>query len=362
MGGRVFLNECRRISKDEYEEEADRVIRDLMAGGWEVRLIPSYRNKQEFGDIDLLASGEGDIIEAVREMRGYRDHHQNGDCLSFLKKDVQVDIITVPRDEMEITLSYFSWNDLGNLMGRIARRMGFRYGHRGLFSEVKDRSGNVVEKVRLSRHPEAIFSFLGCDFQRWTKGFDEIHDVFGFISSSAFFSKDCFRLLNLNHGTRMRNKKRAGYAAFLNWLEEGPLREFDFNSVAEGEWRSRAGEFFGNGWIKTEGAILRRLKEEAIRREKFNGKVVGEITGLSGVELGIAIRSFRVKLGDLFLTWVDACSSEEIREVYESGIKGLPLSAKRTGLVAAGNAVRILSKKDLILPLTPGASSKNKDD
>lgn len=362
MGGRVFLSECRRISKDEYEELTEGVIQDLLAGGWEARLIPSYRNKQDFGDIDLLVSGEGDIIEEVRKMRGYRAHRQNGDCLSFLKKDVQVDIITVPRDEMKMTLSYFSWNDLGNLMGRIARRMGFRYGHRGLFSEVKDRFGNVAEKVRLSRDPESIFSFLGCDFQRWTRGFDEIHDVFGFVSSSDFFAKDCFRLCNLNHGTRMRNKKRAGYATFLIWLEGETLKEFDFNSVADGEWRRRARDFFGNDWLKTEGAILRRLEEEAIRREKFNGKVVGEITGLSGVELGIAIRTFRVKLGDLFPAWVDACNAEEIREVYEAEIKGRAISAKRMGLVAAGNAVKILSGKDLIRPKTTRATSKNKDD
>jgi hypothetical protein len=347
MGGRVFPDQTRRISRAEYEMCANSVVSDLSSAGFRASLVPSYRLKENFGDVDILVAGPASPLPVVTTMRDYRKHSKNGECLSFLKGDVQVDLISVPSDEMSLALAYFGWNDLGNLMGRIARCMGFRYGHRGLFAEVPDTFGNIAGKVNLSRDPEKIFNFLGYDFRTWEGGFDRLEDVFIFAASSQFFSKDCFFLHNLNHGTRVRNRKRKVYASFLQWVEPLDLSEFDYQSTSKDTWLDRAVEFFGPDWNQERDLLLSAFAKKIHLREKFNGKIVKTVTGLSGLELGSCMRSFRRNMGSCLDAWVEACPEKEI----ESTFMKLEGSAEERGRAAALRALKFLRQKTpLALP------------
>ena len=40
----------------------------------------------------------------------------------------QIDFIKVGEENWETSKNYFSYNDLGNLMGRLAQRLGVKYG------------------------------------------------------------------------------------------------------------------------------------------------------------------------------------------------------------------------------------------
>lgn len=348
MGGGVFPKKSRRIERAEYEKRSSELSGILKKKGWEAVVIPSYRNKQDFGDIDILVRGDGILLDEVLQFSGYEDHRRNGDCLSFLEEGVQVDLISVADGEMDTTLAYFSWNDLGNLMGRIARTMGFRYGHRGLFGGVRDKHGNVLDNACLSRDPKTIFAFLGYNYDRWIEGFDDLVDIFQFACSSDFFSKDCFLVRNLNHQSRVRNRKRKVYSAFLEWIAEKPMPEFDFSLVPLGFWRTRALAFFGDGWVSDESRSLAAATKAEVRRGKFNGTVVAEGTGLSGVELGEVISAFRTRLGSMFETWVDTSEPSDVKRVFQEAIAERADRGRTLGEVAADKAIRDLARRGIL--------------
>lgn len=351
MGGGVFPSDSRRVEKAEYESSAAEVIEALTNGGWDARLVPSYRCKENFGDIDILVTGEGKLTEDVQGVKGYRRHVRNGDCLSFLKEDIQVDLISVPKEEMDMSLAYFSWNDLGNLMGRVARQMGFRYGHRGLFQEVRGQGGQSLGKVRLSWDPEKIFATLGYDFQVWREGFDRIEDIFQFACSGQFFAKSCFLLHNLNHSTRVRNRKRKVYGEFLKWIEGRDLAEFDYTRVTPEEWQTRGKNFCGDRWLAEAESLRAQDVQRCQRRDKFNGQVVASLTGLHGSELGACMSAFRKRMGDRLDSWIDSVGSGESLGCF-LGLKG---GGEVVGEKAAERILRPLAQKSMIPP--PSAKS-----
>jgi hypothetical protein len=320
VGGKAFLERGRRVGGEEYRDLSHRVIEFLSSVGCRADLIPSYKKKRDHGDIDILVTGGagqmGELGRNISLMEGYSRHLINGECLSFLCRGVQVDLIVVPEADWEMGMTYFSWNDLGNLMGRVARKTGFRYGHRGLFLEAKDHMGNIVKKLTISRDPAKIFSFLGYDISRWRRGFDELSDIFEFVASSTFFSKECFLLGKLDHGTRTRNKKRKVYLEFLRWLEQIEDSGFDFQQTSTEWWRGRAAVFFEKDWIGEEARLREEAELRSQRKDRFNGRVIRQWTGLEGEELGLFIKNFKEAFGDSYEQWVGSLEREHIVEVF----------------------------------------------
>lgn len=146
MGGNALKTvTTRRVDAAEYHKIKDEVVGMLrgMFPGHGIEAIPAYRKKADFGDLDVLVeyfpnpdSPEADIRHRFRgELRKHFKAEEivsNGPVYSFAWRDFQVDLILAPTDEFEMSLNYFAWNDLGNLIGRVAHKMGLKYGHDGL--------------------------------------------------------------------------------------------------------------------------------------------------------------------------------------------------------------------------------------
>lgn len=259
----------------------------------------SYSDKESFGDGDVLLESNwlpADWKEKIKEVFQPTDTVSNGGVFSFDYQKMQIDIITSPKEDFAINLTYLSYNDLGNLMGRVAHKMGFKYGHDGLTKVMRDGSEKVGE-VPLSKNAKEIFHFLGYDYNRFCMGFQKLEHIFEFAASSPYFSRTIYQLENRNNVSRVRDAKRPTYTAFLKWLEEkswldkyhwSPYVGDNVSTERDAErtyWNETAFKFFPH--FKTEydyrwSQHLLNLRAKL----KWNGEIVSNLTGLKGKELG----------------------------------------------------------------------------
>jgi hypothetical protein len=223
---------------------------------------------------------------------------------------IQVDIIMVSPDLLDMGLSYFAWSDLGNLMGRTSRRMGFRYGHKGLSLQLPQ-----GKRIPVSSEPRAIFSFLGYDFQRWQSGFDSLGEMFKFVATGEFFNPDSYLWHNLNHSTRVRNRKRKSYAMFLDWVGKWGGPKFDFSDTDDAQWEKRADCHFGTHWREARRSFFEEETRAKRRRRIFNGGLVAETTGLRGEALGRFMRAVREMSGGGLDLILDTAPPERVLQI-----------------------------------------------
>ncbi|MBB4861643.1 hypothetical protein HNP46_000454 [Pseudomonas nitritireducens] len=330
MGGNALAEfGARRVSKDEASKQYEIVSRVIgsLAGAeppYRHEMVRAYRAKKDFGDLDVLVDRKlfatyptEEILSAFEAAVGQKlPYHKNGPCLSIgLPLDegyLQVDLISSPAHEFDFTRGYFAWNDLGNLMGRIAHKMGLVLGHDALRLPIRDKT-HLFKEVVITRDFNQAIELLGYDPKRYNEGFDTLQDIYEFATSTPKFDPQIYALENRNHTARVRDKKRPVYTAFLTWLDEhkGQVPEFQWNEdklvylpevfakfpAAEKEYKAAYEEYHRNKAMAS----------------KFNGNVVAEVTGYQGKELGEFIQHFRKRNADLFER-LESLTDEDIRE------------------------------------------------
>lgn len=241
MGGHALKNTTtRRYAKEEYEDIKNHVMDKLASHplfeGRRMQAIEAYRAKDSFGDLDLLVESDGlphTVWFAIQELFRPNDFVRNGTVTSFDVKEFQVDLLLTPAAIYDMSAAYFAYNDLGNLLGRVAYKMGLRYGHQGLgFHVYSEHSSNtLLDSVTLTANPQEAMAFLGYDVERWKKGFTTIEDIFEFTTSSPYFHADFYDLDKRTYKARVRDAKRPTYTKFLEWLS---LHDYSMASVDEG--------------------------------------------------------------------------------------------------------------------------------
>jgi hypothetical protein len=268
--------------------------------------IISYHTKPSFGDLDIIYTEflEGCILPTPEEFKaalGAVDMVRNGPVTSFAVPCgfglFQVDLIRVHFEEFDSAFSYFAYNDLGNLLGRIFHRAGFKLGHSGMSYVIRDEqnSSHVAKEVIVTRSWKEALEFAGYDYERWVNGFDTLEDVFRYVVSVPTANRTIFRLDETNHQARVRDRKRKTYQLFLNWVNDPsngiPDNETIPKTVLRSQWMTKAFERFPKFKEEYETAQSQIQKVRAAR-SKFNGDLVRQITGLEGKELGAFIADF----------------------------------------------------------------------
>ena len=305
MGGNALKQvETRRLTKDEYFVMEVKVVGRLRHDfpNHRVEAVRAYRQKESFGDMDVIFESTGlttNMSDYVKRVFNSKQVVKNGDVTSFECDGFQVDLIFTPTEEFETSVNYFAWNDLGNLMGRVAHKMGFKYGHDGLKMVFRDGDYQFAEVV-VTRDVKQMAKFLGYDYDRLCDGFDTLQEMFEFAASTPFFNKDIYALENRNHTSRTRDRKRKSYREFLEWIEAAPnLPAYPWADMKEKggpkykeEFVKRAREFFvefGPVYDKTMADFETWKQVKAT----FNGDLVREWTGLDGKELGNFMKHLR---------------------------------------------------------------------
>lgn len=304
MGGNALKNtETRRYQRDEYLALEAEVLARLRADfpGRRIEAIRAYREKDSFGDMDILLENDNihqdlynfrDLSRYVIERFCSKQAVQNGGVVSFEYKEFQIDLIGTSSNNFETSVNYFAWNDLGNLMGRIAHKLGFKYGHEGLSMTFRDGDYQYAE-INLSKDPKAIVEFLGYDYERFAKGFDTVQEIFDFTVSTEFFNRDIYALENRNHTSRTRDRKRKTYNQFLTWIETAPgLNAYPWASVKEQGGREYKQQFIARAYQFFPAFKAQHEKVKAgfelwrDSKRNYNGDLVREWTGLENQELG----------------------------------------------------------------------------
>lgn len=332
MGGNALSQTSVRLSKIEYSTVLMRVLGvlyDVLPEAVKCAPVQSYGNKDSFGDMDIIIeTHEGydphtlamhlDAVECVR----------NGDVTSigipYGSGLFQIDLIKVKN--FEFAYVYFSRNDMGNLMGKIAHKMGFKYGHEGLKYVIRDPEDDtyVLSEVVVTDDPEKAMTFIGYDYHKYQeRPFMELEDIFEFVADNQFFNKDIYLFDNLNNTSRVRDRKRKTYCAFLEWCR---TRDFPNHYDWGGDDKSMKELIKENHFIAAlihfpefrahYDSEMGRLKIRKESKTKFNGAIVSELTGLEGKALGQWIAAFKKSwiYEDHFHHWVVTVPQEEINK------------------------------------------------
>lgn len=333
MGGNALSKPSVRVDWHGFIEIASRIEQDIPSI-YQVRRVRSHSNKDDFGDGDFLIRKDAlkhryvSLDEFKHNLsRQFKivEFARNGDILSCglpIDEGVfQIDLIFMPDEHYWSAYNYFAYDPAGNLSGKLAHSIGVRYGHEGLFINIREsdiggeqtENSHVMEKVILSKDINVINDFLGLWHEKWVKGFDDWGQIFDWIVESEFFDHRLFDLENLRHHDRVRDKKRKSYQAFLKYIKSiDPLESY---KMSRAEQLDFAAGNFPHLRVKLEENKLKfRVKNEI--RAKFNGDLVAEWLGLEkGPELGAVLAAYKSDAGfnsyDMFFK-----SPQEIKDDF----------------------------------------------
>ena len=308
MGGNALKAvKTTRLPASEYHPLAEEVCAALASRfGCRAAAIPAFRSKADFGDLDVMVEKESASREQLEEFAltiGLaRQIVVNGSVLSYDHRQTvddevgfQVDLIRTPAPEFDIGLAYFSYNDLGNLIGRVAHKMGFSYGHRGLLYPIREGT-HLIGTVEMSSDVAQCLEFLGYSPDRFHQGFEDREEIYAYVQSSPYFNPAIYLLENRNHTSRTRDRKRPTYMGFLEHLRSLPPRDYFQFPKDKAEWLPKAFAAFP-GMEAQVAHVYERYAQSRRVKEALDGQMVAARTGLSGKALGAFMGRVRTELG-----------------------------------------------------------------
>ena len=260
-----------RLDKDTYNK-ASKLLVNLMNQYLDkpFEIIKAYETKDSFGDLDLLSvnntddfekkllmneNGKNVFIHGVVSDGGIKSYAisfkiDNPTNPSVLLKDnwtkpFQLDFIHKSAEDFDFARQYFSFNDLGNFIGRIASGAGFKFGFDGLYKKIYfNEDGDVVDvkslksqrerqelangkpesnkkiEILITKDFEKAIEFLGFDYPRYTQGFKTLEDIFQYVQESKYFHLENFLLDNRKADVRHRDLKRPNYNLMVDYFRQ----------------------------------------------------------------------------------------------------------------------------------------------
>jgi len=327
MGGLALkhVKGIRRYERQEFfslvEELLPRVARILNT---ETHLVKSYHKKESFGDMDILVLNTGNlgnVREKIQAEFSPQDMHFNGNVYSFDYQDLQIDLILTPLSNWETSQIFFAYNDLGNLMGKIFHKFSLKYGYDGVKYIYRLDNEKKLGDITITKNMPRAFEFLGLSYEKFEQGFDTVEDIFDYVIGSPYFQKEAFYFENLNAINKKRNKRRANYKLFIEYVNRtGPYmgrpplpdKDFKFEKDKTEYWRC-IDTFFPESNFLAEMSRLQQLEtRKLLIHSKFNGHLIMKrYPRLSGKELGNIITLYKNRHAD-FEEFILTHDSEEI--------------------------------------------------
>lgn len=297
MGGNALKNtETVRVDSDTYFTLWNDINHHLRQLDVHYELIPAYASKQSFGDMDILYKSEDgrDIIQEIVDILHPHEVVRNGDVTSMDYMKLQIDFIKVHPDEFSFALRYFSFNDLGNLIGRIAHKMGLKFGHTGLLYPYRVGDKVLAEIVVTRDYFEALNI---CGYPSVKTQFRDLVDIFEFVTSSKYFNPDIYLLDNRNAKARQRDSKRESYMKFLQYCESNKdtLPRYEFSDKAS--YLPALRERFPLMDRDITIASLRETIHNSVKT-RYNGNLVRDIIREDGESLGTFMAFVKNTLSD----------------------------------------------------------------
>lgn len=288
MGGNAFNAkgfESKRMTKDEYERVEKEICDILSLLDIEYLTIPYVREKETFGDIDIVVVKKCDknikniLCENIDKFNLTSEFLiRNGDVISILYEEkYQIDLICTKEKDKNYHRNYLAYNDLGNLIGRTIKQFGYKHGHNGLFYVYRE-GNHYKEDILLTNDYFKALDILGLSIDKYNSGFDTFTDMFDYVTSSKYFDKTRFSLENLNNRNRVRDRKRKVYNDFIKYIENKP---FDY------EQAKSPFEMFD--WLESKCLEIKEKRDKInALKSKINGNVIMRVLNneIEGKNLG----------------------------------------------------------------------------
>ena len=280
----------------------------------ELHVTQAIRSKEDFGDMDVIVKGSSKRVEVENFLTSSNyPFVKNGDVTSFLYKSFQIDLIFTNEDHYEYSCNYFDWNDLGNLVGRISKQLGFKHGHDGLYYVLRN-DDRIIKEFLLSTSYLDIIHILGLDKLKFKQGFDSYEDLFEFVLSSPYFNPEIFKLENLNNINRVRDRKRKNYNLFLKYIEDKTYNKSDgFQRELTYEEKEK---FVFKHFPKIYPEVVElKFKTELENqiKERINGRIIMQLVpSAKGERVGEYIKAIKERRPDLYSKEVLEMTEEEI--------------------------------------------------
>lgn len=321
MGGNALQVPSVRLSAADYHTLENRIVQQLRQAFPHRRIesVLAYAEKADFGDMDLLIEGGADYNPLfIAQTLQANEVVRNGDVTSIgiaLEAGVfQLDLIETPSASFDFASRYFGFNDMGNLLGRIAHKCGAKFGHLGLLYPLRDPENDfhLLAELTITTDFGLALRLFGYDDARYedlrrNAGFRTLQDIFQFVVSSPYVNRDIYLLENRNHKARIRDAKRPTYTAFLAWLDEqavDSLPAYPWAPSGSEERIAQQQAFLEQAFAICPDFQARYQQAVAIQARKnkfkqcFNGALVSAITGLSGKTLGRVMSDVRMAFSD----------------------------------------------------------------
>lgn len=295
MGGNALKYthglESVRMDLPTYEKMRDNVSKFLDELKVDYRHIKFYHNKTDFGDLDVIVSRANNSVDNIRNhlrmaglpMTSQLTTPSHTSVVNTLINSHQVDFIFVEPEQLESATTYYSYNDIWNLLGKVIKTHEYKLGWQGLMYTYRHKK-HYKEDIVLTTNLYVALEILGLDVERYKLGFDDYQDMFDYVISSPAFDPSKFELENLNHRNRVRDRKRKTYNMFLSYID-GKEYPKPKSLIAPTE--------------KFPFLVDRiNIREERFRRvdaakEIINGGVIVELTGLFGVDVKRILEAIR---------------------------------------------------------------------
>jgi len=179
--------------------------------------VKCWHNKPTHGDIDFIGFAKSDRkgkqlpawAEEIMEQANSEGFHWNKPVLSFEYKGVQIDFAVKYTDrDAKNYLNFCQYSPTGNIVGRMLKQTGVKWGVDGLTFPVRDPAddNNMLGSVDLTDNVEDILSLAGLDPKKWVAGFDQETEIYEYACNSPLFNKEIFQFENLNHVNRKRDR------------------------------------------------------------------------------------------------------------------------------------------------------------
>jgi hypothetical protein len=328
MGGKLFNRG--RIDRDLYLTiEADmRAYLERKIGAENYRIPRYYTSKPDFGDLDILihlADGT-DWLKLRQEITSDLEIHEfkaAGSVFSTLYRDFQVDYFTAPTRYFESTYNYLSFNDLGNLLGKICRKFNLKYGECGLAYVYRRHNGNFLKDIDLTTDFQAICQFLGLDYGKWSEGFADLAEIFTWTIESPYFSVAPY--LDRSTSLERRLKERPTIQQFIDYLDRQQItKTYEYLADRDEYLPWIAASFPNANLLDRVAAAIAAAERAEFIKSKFNGeRLMQLLPHLVGKELGQFIVLFKQQFPDF---------DEFIVNTEQSAIERAILTFARTHL------------------------------
>lgn len=303
MGGKLFNRG--RIDRERYLEiESDvRAYLDRQIGRDNYYIPRYYGNKPDFGDLDIIirlvdSSNWQQLRTKIVEDLGISAFKSAGAVFSTLYQNFQVDFFTAQPEYFESTYNYLSFNDLGNLIGKICRRFNLKYGERGLSYVYRRNNGNFLKEIELTTDFQAICQFLSLDYDKWLLGFADLEKIFAWTIDCPYFSVAPY--LDRSTSLERRIKERSTIQSFIDYLDRHQItKAYQYLENRDDYLPWIADNFPAANLLDRLNLAIAAAERAEFIKTKFNGELLMRlIPELAGKELGIFIVKFKQQFPD----------------------------------------------------------------